>query len=214
MVVEPADSSTADITTTITFDQVNSAGVTTMSSSEDAPALPAGFQLGDPGTYYDISTTANFDSATICIDYSNVTFSDEATLELLHYENGAWVQLENQTIDTTNKIICGTTTSFSPFAIVDSQSAVDPIELLIRLIDDVADLNIQHGIQNSLDAKLDAAFDAFLDVAINNNGAGINVLGAFINAVQAQSGNQIPAGDANALITDAEAIIALLEVQM
>ena len=103
---------------------------------------------------------------------------------------------------------------FSPFAIVDSQSAVDPIELLITLIDNVADLNIQHGIQNSLDAKLDAAFGALLDVVINNNGAAINVLGAFINAVQAQSGNQIPAGDANALIADAEAVMALLEVQM
>jgi hypothetical protein len=86
----------------------------------------------------------------------------------------------------------------------------DPIELLLRLAQDVIELNLQNGIENSLDAKLDAALGALQDVNENNNGAAINTLEAFINAVAAQSGDKISSEDANALKAAAEAIIAIL----
>ena len=48
------------------------------------------------------------------------------------------------------------------------------------------------------------------DVNVNNDVAAINALQAFINAVTAQSGNQIPVEKADALIASAQAIIDLL----
>jgi hypothetical protein len=87
----------------------------------------------------------------------------------------------------------------------------DPADLIIALIEQVALLNLQHGIANSLDAKLDAAFNALDDVSENNDVAAVNALNAFINAVQAQRGNKIPAAAADALIAAALEIIELLQ---
>jgi parallel beta-helix repeat protein len=78
------------------------------------------------------------------------------------------------------------------------------------LIDVVASLNLQYGIENSLDAKLDAALNALDDVNQNNDVAATNALYAFINAVEAQSGNKISEEDADGLIAAAEVIIAML----
>ncbi len=54
-----------------------------------------------------------------------------------------------------------------------------------------------------------AALQALTDIIHGNNGAAIGTLGAFINFVQAQSGNKITVADADALIADAQAIIDL-----
>ena len=72
------------------------------------------------------------------------------------------------------------------------------------------ELNLRGGIANSLDAKLAVAVKALEDVNENNDVAAINSLEAFINVVQAQSGNQIPEADADAVIAEALDIIALL----
>ncbi len=90
-------------------------------------------------------------------------------------------------------------------------SAVPPS--IPQLLTDVMALNLSMGISNSLDAKLNAALAALDDTNENNDIAAINSLGAFINAVEAQIGNQIPIekeAEARALITDAEAIIDML----
>ena len=71
-------------------------------------------------------------------------------------------------------------------------------------------LNLQQGIENSLDAKLEAAQQAIDDLNENNDVAAINVLEAFINAVEAQRGNKILEADADALIAAAQGIIDLL----
>ncbi|UCG17137.1 MAG: right-handed parallel beta-helix repeat-containing protein [Phycisphaerales bacterium] len=85
-----------------------------------------------------------------------------------------------------------------------------PQTMIEQIISDVLALNLQNGIENSLDSKLDAAQQALDDLNNSNNVAAINALGAFINAVQAQSGVHIPADDANALIAAAQQIIDLL----
>ncbi len=59
----------------------------------------------------------------------------------------------------------------------------------------------------SLDAKLDAAQQAINDLNENNDAATINSLQAFINAVEAQRGNQITDKQANELIARAQEII-------
>ncbi len=195
---------------TLTFDSVTDAGTTTVTTDDTGPGLPSGFQLGSPGTYYDISTSATFGgSIEICIDYSGVSYDSEAELKLLHFESGAWVDATTS-LDTVNDIICGDVTSLSPFAIVNTENAADPVVLLLDLVDTVSELNIQHGIQNSLDSKLDRAVDALVDAGMGNNGSAINVMEAFVNAVEAQSGNQIPESDATALIDFAQNIIAVL----
>ncbi len=78
------------------------------------------------------------------------------------------------------------------------------------MIATVISLNLQQGISNSLDAKLGAALQAIDDINQNNDGAAINTLQAFINAVEAQSGDKIATEDADALIATAQAIIDLL----
>ncbi|MBW8038890.1 MAG: hypothetical protein FVQ85_02695 [Planctomycetes bacterium] len=86
----------------------------------------------------------------------------------------------------------------------------DPAVLILQLIITVADLNLHHGIDNSLDSKLDAALNALDDLKANNDVAAINTLQAFINSVEAQSGNKIPVEDANNLIAETQYIIDLL----
>ena len=86
----------------------------------------------------------------------------------------------------------------------------DPVVLILELVDDVESLNVSQGIANSLNAKLDAVLQALEDANQNNDVAAINALEAFINAVQAQSGNQIPEPDAEALIAKAQLTIDAL----
>lgn len=82
--------------------------------------------------------------------------------------------------------------------------------LLEHLALSVIDLNLANGIENGLDAKLDAALNALDDVNANNDEAACNSMEAFINAVQAQSGNQIDEADADYLIDQATFIILVL----
>jgi hypothetical protein len=84
------------------------------------------------------------------------------------------------------------------------------VSLISGLIADVTALNLGNGISNSLDAKLANAVKALDDVNENNNVAAINKLEAFINEVQAQSGNQISVEDATNLILQAQQIVDLL----
>ena len=63
------------------------------------------------------------------------------------------------------------------------------------------------------DAVLDPrAVEALVDASVTNNTAAIHVMEAFINAVEAQSGNQIPAADAVELTDFAAEIIAVLSI--
>ncbi len=97
-----------------------------------------------------------------------------------------------------------------PIMITVEEEPDDPVVLLGELAVDVYELNLQNGIENSLDAKLDSALNALDDANENNDVAAINSLGAFINAVEAQSGNKIPVEDADILIAAAQDIIDLL----
>jgi hypothetical protein len=47
-------------------------------------------------------------------------FMDESQLKLLHYENGAWVDITTS-VDTTTNTVCGLTTSFSPFLVAQKR---------------------------------------------------------------------------------------------
>jgi len=85
-----------------------------------------------------------------------------------------------------------------------------PAELVAELLEGVGGLELPRGIANSLLAKLDTALQKLEDNNENNDAAAINLLQAFINAIQAQRGKKIPGADADALITAAQEIIELL----
>ncbi len=119
--VSPKDPTTGTSPVTVTFPNVTQAGQTTVTTSSTGAASPAGFELGNPATVYDITTTATFTGqATICINYSGITFTGAP--QLYHFVNGAWVKITT-TADTNVDIVCGTTSSFSPFAIFQPDQA-------------------------------------------------------------------------------------------
>ena len=69
----------------VTFDEVTAAGNTTVITFSSGPPLPLTFKLGEPPTYFDITTSAEYTSPfEVCIDYFGITFKNEDKLELLH----------------------------------------------------------------------------------------------------------------------------------
>lgn len=121
--VQPLDTSTGLNPVTVTYDQITQCGVTTLSTSlstsSDGPEPPSGFQLGDPPTFYEISTTATFTGPIdVAFHYAGVLYENESSLRLLHWENGEWINCTTS-VDMVNKIIYGTVYSLSPFVIVE-----------------------------------------------------------------------------------------------
>jgi uncharacterized repeat protein (TIGR01451 family) len=123
--LEGGDSTPGGVT--VTFSNVTASGNTTLTTSTNGPALPGGFQLGTPPTYYDISTTATYTGrVTVCINYGNVSFPNANKLKLLHYDNTAnqWVNVTTSK-DTVNHIICGLVSSLSPFVVTEDDNSAD-----------------------------------------------------------------------------------------
>ena len=115
--VVPADTATGDTRVQVTFSNVTVAGTTSLTTSSSGAPPPAGFALGDPPVYFELSTTAVFTGmVSVCIDYSGIAFSDPSSLRLMHQEAGVWVD-RTTSLDTSLEIICGSVTSFSSFAI-------------------------------------------------------------------------------------------------
>jgi probable HAF family extracellular repeat protein len=123
--VTPIDQTTGQPSpSTITFDNVTSGGQTTVTSGTvgggGGPPPPANFKLGSPPTYYDITTTATFTgSVTICISYAGTGYPNPSKLKLLHFAGGSWVDVTTSN-NTATEVICGTTTSLSPFLVAQT----------------------------------------------------------------------------------------------
>ncbi len=117
--VQPVDSTTGTTPVTLTFASVTHGGSTTLTTSSSGAPPPSGFQLGTPPTYYELGTTAAFSgTVTVCISYAGIAVGDESTLRLYHQEGGAWVDVTTS-LDTVTDVICGSTTSFSAFALFE-----------------------------------------------------------------------------------------------
>ncbi len=102
---------------TIAFDSVLVSGQTSVTTSSSGPAIPAGFTLN--GSYYNVSTTAAFTTATLCVTDPSVT----ASSRLLHYPGPTDV---TQTPVVPPQICSTSLSSFSPFAIVEPVSDTTP----------------------------------------------------------------------------------------
>ncbi|MBV9216323.1 MAG: thrombospondin type 3 repeat-containing protein [Acidobacteria bacterium] len=113
--IAPIDSTTGTTPVTMTFDNVTSPGVTSVTSSAGGPAIPTAFQLGDPPLFFNIETTAAFSGPVqVCFDISALHFSPGANLRLLHFAGAGW---QDVTTNVTATQVCGITTSLSPFTV-------------------------------------------------------------------------------------------------
>jgi hypothetical protein len=105
---------------TITFSSVTQAGGTGVTGSSTGFAPPAGFEIGDPPVYLDITTSAAYSGQiVVCFSYAGISFNGQP--RLFHSINGAWVDV-TVSVDTAHQTICGTVTSLSPFAIFSTPS--------------------------------------------------------------------------------------------
>jgi hypothetical protein len=121
VVVEPIDATTGTTPVTITFDNVTSVGTTSVTTSDTGDLPPSGFSLGEPPTYYDVTTTASYSGPIeVCINYSGISFVNESNLRLFHLEDSYWVDVTTS-LDTVNDIICGVVSSLSLFAIFEDR---------------------------------------------------------------------------------------------
>lgn len=107
----------------------------------------------------------------------------------------------NTPLPPTNTPIPPTNTPVPPTPTPTPAQAVQNLTTVLQ------GYGLPQGVANGLQSKLDAALNA---INSGNSNAAINQLQAFINQVQAQSGNQIPTAQANTLISTAQQIIAQL----
>jgi hypothetical protein len=124
--VLPVNQTTGTSNTTIelTFSNVTTPGTTTVVQSNTGAPPPTGLQLGTPAVYFNISSTATFSGPVeVCINYTGTTFEPGAPLELLHGEpDGSWTVVTTS-LNTTDRIICGSVSSFSPFVVARRTAA-------------------------------------------------------------------------------------------
>lgn len=116
--VLPVDETTEKTPVEVTFDAVNLSGITSLETGEAGPDLPGGFTFGEPPSYFDISTTAEFTGPVqIVIDYSEMEFAKEEDIRLMHYEAQKWIDVTTL-LDTENDMIYGEVMMLSPFGIL------------------------------------------------------------------------------------------------
>ncbi|MBI4685575.1 MAG: hypothetical protein HY755_10285 [Nitrospirae bacterium] len=107
--------------TDLTFDNVTSGGIVTVTPIANPTPL-SNFRIVG-GQSYDITFTGTFTgSVTVCIEYNDAdVHGNENNLKLFHLENTGWRDITT-TRNTSANIICGETTSFSEFAVMESTS--------------------------------------------------------------------------------------------
>src|SRR4030095_3320141 len=108
---------------TMGFANVTNAGITSLTIADNGPPPPGSLSFGEDPVYSNLSTTATFTGPIqICITYDeNNLVGPESDLKVMHYDafSGTWVDITT-TRDPANNVLCGTTTSLSPFAIAQS----------------------------------------------------------------------------------------------
>lgn len=114
---------------TLTFANVTSGGEAEAVIRNVGPYdLNAFRNAFDPPRFYDFSTTATFEGGVeICIPYDPADLTgSEADLKMFHFNETsmAWEQLD-VTVDEDNDVICGTTSSLSPFVVVEPGTPLD-----------------------------------------------------------------------------------------
>ena len=132
---DPSFASVASPSSGVTLTLYTTGGTTTAVPITN-PSIPNFVVI--PGTAYDISFSGTFTgNATVCIDYSasNVQGS-QSTLRMLHFSGGNWNDITSAGYpDTVNHVVCGVTSSLSPFVLANAVAPVgyNPQWLIITL---------------------------------------------------------------------------------
>jgi hypothetical protein len=118
--VAPVDSTTGTTPVTLTFDNVTSPGVTSLTTGPAGPPLPGTFSA--TGTYYHLTTNATFtDSVEVCVTYDPLLLSGpEWDVKLTHYDGVMWIDITTS-VDTLANVVCGRTATLSPFVVGTGQ---------------------------------------------------------------------------------------------
>jgi len=114
------DGNTASVS--LMFEQVGSAGTTSVTSSSSGPTPPSAFRLGNTPVYYELTTTATFSGAiTVCFSYTAEAFANTGNLRLFHGgPGGGWTDVTTtNVVDGSASTICGSVTSLSPFILAE-----------------------------------------------------------------------------------------------
>jgi hypothetical protein len=104
----------------LTFSNVTTGGTTSLEVSTRTPVGSSYFTLvpSSQPVSYNLSTTASYtDSIEICIHYDEgwILPGQEGLLSLEHFDDTGWVDITTSR-DTVANILCGVSTSLSPFA--------------------------------------------------------------------------------------------------
>ena len=106
----------------ITFGEVTSPGVTTVTPVAPVPSdplyvPPSNVMLGESPTYFDISTTANVAGPIqVCLAYPPGSIPFGTLPSLYHFAGGQWVDITSAR-DAASGTVCGLSSSLSPFAV-------------------------------------------------------------------------------------------------
>lgn len=183
VVVAPEDE-TGQAPLSMTFPSVDGPGETSLTTLEDPPPLPGGFQIADEPIFFDLSTTATFSGVVeVCYNYGSAGIVDDSMLRMLHFDSGAWNDVTSS-LDTVNDILCGQVTSLSPFAIVESTEPPPPpiaaltgsekvtIDKHASIVGDIesgGDVKIKKGKEESQPGTIDGSIVAVGDVKIEKD---------------------------------------------
>lgn len=200
---------TGEDVVSFTFDEVTEGGDTTVTVRDWGDRRgPAGFRIGFPPTFFDLDTTAEFvGDVEICIDYSNVSYFNENRLALFHDNNGTWEDITTS-LNTDNNLICGSTDSFSDFAVLEEKT---PPELLADLESEVEALDISNVSMILLGGRLKIAQHLLEDDNDHNDRAVVPILNSFLRGVaRHEKFGIITSEEATSLTDHAQEIIDLL----
>jgi len=187
---------------TISFDGITTAGETSVATTNTSPTpVPAGFQVGNPPVFFEISTTATFTGPIeVCFHYEQGQFQGpESKLRILHEENGIFVD-RTVSVDPGQNVICALVDGFSRFVV-----GVGSVDFLFdTLLRNIADAVDQQGIRRSLQAKVLAARAA---VDREQFETARNLLAAFQSELSALVGVHITSSDQQQLSDLAQKIV-------
>ncbi len=104
------------------FDEITQSGLTSLVTHETGPRPPLGYRLISPRpeVYFDVSSSAVYSGKIqVCFPYDELNLHGrESRLRLFHYDGMQWSDITSS-LDSTNHMICGVTSSLSTFVLAE-----------------------------------------------------------------------------------------------
>lgn len=189
----------------LNFSSVTTAGTTSATTTNTNPdPLPAGFALGAPPIYYEISTTAvPGGPIQVCIHYNPAQFTGpEGNIRLLHDEGGTFVDVTTS-LDVVNHVVCGQVTHFSAFTVGTASVDFFFDSLLAEINAGVADRGLREDLTNKIQ-EAERSFDR------QRRDKAIDKIKDFEDKVRDQTGRKLSTAEAARLLQMAEVIVTRL----